>query len=53
MMHLWQGLADVVRNRGVDVLFGVASLHGTDVAELAQPLSLLARDHLAPQDLPP
>jgi len=53
MMHLWQGLADVVRNRGVDVLFGVASLHGTDVAELAQPLSLLARDHLAPQDLCP
>lgn len=51
MRYLWQGLAKVVRERGIEVLFGVASFHGTDLAKLAQPLSLLARDHLAPHDI--
>lgn len=51
MLHLWQGLAGVVRDTGAEVLFGVASLHGTDPQALAQPLSLLARDHLAPADV--
>lgn len=51
MMHLWQGLARVVRDKGAEVLFGVASFHGTDLDALAQPLSLLARDHSAPDDL--
>ena len=51
MLHLWQGLAQIVRNRGAEVLFGVASFHGVDVTSLAQPLSLLARDHLAPPEL--
>lgn len=51
MLHLWQGLAQVVRDKGAEILFGVASFHGTDPAALAQPLSLLARDHFAPDDL--
>lgn len=51
LMHLWKGLAQIVREEGAEVLFGVASFHGTDVAALAQPLSLLARDHLAPPEL--
>lgn len=51
MMHLWQGLAGVVRDKGAEILFGVASFHGQDVEAFAQPLSLLARDHLAPPDL--
>ncbi|MCF2870762.1 GNAT family N-acetyltransferase [Octadecabacter sp. G9-8] len=51
MLHLWQGLAQVVRDKGAEVLFGVASFHGTDLDKLAQPLSLLARDHAAPADL--
>lgn len=51
MVHLWQGLAKIVRDRNADVLFGVASLKGTDPMALAQPLSVLARDHLAPADL--
>ena len=51
LLHLWQGLATVVRAKGAQILFGVASFHGTDLDAIAQPLSLLARDHLAPEEL--
>ncbi len=51
MMHLWQGLAEIVRDRQIEVLFGVASFHGTDLDALAPSLSLLHRDHLAPRDI--
>jgi L-ornithine Nalpha-acyltransferase len=48
MFHLWNGLADYVLDREIEVLFGAASFHGTDVAALAQPLSWLYHHHLAP-----
>jgi L-ornithine Nalpha-acyltransferase len=48
---LWAGLADYVRAGGFEVLFGVASLHGTDIDALAEPLSHLYHAHLAPPDL--
>ena len=48
---LWSGLAAYTRERSIDVLFGVASLHGTDIEALAEPLSLLHHRHLAPSDL--
>ncbi|WP_170381152.1 GNAT family N-acetyltransferase [Ruegeria atlantica] len=51
MYHLWNGLAGYVSEREIEVLFGVASFHGTDVQELAQPLSMLHHNHLAPPDL--
>lgn len=51
MMHLWQGLAQVVAQTRAEILFGVASFHGTDTAALAQPLSLLRANHLAPPEL--
>lgn len=51
MFHLWNGLADYVAEHRIEILFGVASFHGTDVAMLAQPLSMLHRNHLAPPDL--
>ncbi len=53
MYHLWTGLADYVAVHQIDVLFGVASFHGTDVQALAQPLSLLHHKHLAPPNLLP
>lgn len=53
MMHLWMALAELVQQRGIEVLFGVASFHGTDVARLAEPLSQLHHGHLAPPDLRP
>lgn len=51
MFHLWNGLADYVLERGIEVLFGVASFHGTDPAPLAQSLSYLHHHHLAPPGL--
>ncbi|SNX75061.1 ornithine-acyl[acyl carrier protein] N-acyltransferase [Cereibacter ovatus] len=51
MFLLWGGLADYVLDRGAELLFGVASFHGTDVAALAEPLSWLHHHHLAPEEL--
>ena len=51
MLHLWQGLAEIVRQRQVEILFGVASFHGTDLDALAPSLSLLQQNHIAPDDI--
>jgi putative hemolysin len=51
MFHLWNALADYVLERNIEVLFGVASFHGTDVVALAQPLSWLYHHHLAPPEM--
>ena len=48
---LWNGVADYAQARGIELLFGVASFAGTDVDALAQPLSWLHHNHLAPKDL--
>jgi putative hemolysin len=51
-MHLlWTGLGEYVAERNVEIMFGVASFPGTDVAALAEPLSWLHWSHLAPEDL--
>ncbi|AXI42472.1 GNAT family N-acetyltransferase [Sulfitobacter sp. SK011] len=51
MHHLWAALAQYVAQHRIEVLFGVASFHGTDIAALSQPLSLLHHRHLAPPEL--
>ena len=51
MFLLWAALADYVLAREIEVMFGVASFHGTDVAALRMPLSWLHHHHLAPPDL--
>ena len=51
MFHLWTGLAQYVEQHQIEILFGVASFHGTDPAALADPLSSLHHNHLAPEDL--
>ena len=53
MFLLWSALAEYVLDRQVEVLFGVASFHGTDAGLLAQPLSWLYRHHLAPEGMRP
>jgi putative hemolysin len=53
LMLLWSALAEYVLSRDIDILFGVASFHGTDVASLAQPLSWLHHNHLAPAEMRP
>lgn len=53
-MHvLWSGLAEYVERHGIEILFGVASFHGTNVGAIAEPLSHLRASHLAPPELRP
>ena len=51
MFLLWNGLAEYVLEHRIEILFGVASFHGTDVEALRMPLSLLYHQHLAPPEL--
>lgn len=51
MLLLWNALATYVLERDIEILFGAASFHGTDVQALAQPLAWLHHNHLAPEDL--
>ena len=51
MFLLWNGLAEYVLERGIEVMFGAASFHGTDAAALAMPLSYLHHFHRAPEGL--
>jgi L-ornithine Nalpha-acyltransferase len=53
MFLMWNALADYVLDHGIEILFGVASFHGTDVSQLAPSLSWLHHRHLAPPHLRP
>ena len=51
-MHLlWTGLGEYVTGHGIEIMFGVASFHGKETAPIAQALSYLHHNHLAPEDL--
>lgn len=50
---LWRGIAAYVFRHDVQLMFGCASLPGTDVARLALPLAYLHHHHLAPEGLRP
>lgn len=51
LQQLWNGLAHYVLERQIEVLFGVASFAGTSPERLAQALSYLHYNHLAPEDM--
>ena len=51
MYVLWQALANYVIERNIEILFGVASFHGTNIEEIAAPLSILYHRYLAPTEL--
>ncbi len=51
MQLLWKGLMAYVARFDVDVMFGCASLSGTDVEALALPLSYLSHFHAMPDHL--
>ncbi|PWE33059.1 ornithine-acyl-ACP acyltransferase [Maritimibacter sp. 55A14] len=51
MYYLWNALAAYVQEHGIEIMFGVASFHGTDVDALAQPLAFLYHNYLAPEDI--
>jgi len=50
---LWRGIAAYVYRHRIDVMFGCASLPGTDLDALAPALSYLHAHHLAPPALRP
>jgi putative hemolysin len=50
---LWRGIAAYVFKHRIDLMFGCASLPGTDPDALAAPLSYLWHNHLAPPALRP
>lgn len=53
MQLLWRGIAAYVFQHDIGLMFGCASLPGTDPAALAEPLSYLHHHHLAPEELRP
>ncbi|MGB0696924.1 MAG: GNAT family N-acetyltransferase [Rhodospirillaceae bacterium] len=53
MQLLWRGIAAYVFHFDIVMMFGCASLHGTDPKELAPQLSYLYHNHLAPEELCP
>lgn len=50
---LWRAIAAYVAQRDIGLLFGCASLRGTDPASVAEQLAFLHRQHLAPLALQP
>jgi putative hemolysin len=50
---LWRGIAAYVFHYGIDLMFGCASLPGTDPDALAAELTYLANFHLAPEAIRP
>jgi L-ornithine Nalpha-acyltransferase len=53
MQLLWRGIASYVAQHGIDLMFGCASLPGTDPAALATELTYLYYHHLAPPAIRP
>jgi putative hemolysin len=53
MQLLWRGIAGYVFAHKIDLMFGCASLPGTDPKALALPLSYLYHHHLAPAAICP
>lgn len=50
---LWQGIADYIADHDIDIMFGCASLHSTDIKSISRPLSYLHHYHLAEEHLRP
>jgi len=48
---LWRGIADYLQRHRIGYMFGCGSFPGSDPAEHAEGLSLLAHDHLAPVEI--
>ncbi|MDX1712100.1 MAG: GNAT family N-acyltransferase, partial [Rhodovibrionaceae bacterium] len=53
MQLLWRGIAEYVLHYDIHLMFGCASLHGTDPQAMAPQLSYLYQHHLAPPALRP
>lgn len=57
LQKLWQGIAQYVAEHSINVMFGCASMHGTDIDELSEQLAYLYHFHrtddkICPKALP-
>ncbi len=50
---LWQGIYDYMLDHKIDLMFGCASFHGTEVKPLASQLAYLYHYHISPPGLRP
>ncbi|MEM7618622.1 MAG: GNAT family N-acyltransferase [Pseudomonadota bacterium] len=50
LQTLWRGIAHYLADNNIDLMFGCASLHGTDVNKLSEQLAYLHHYHLADKD---
>lgn len=53
MQIMWAGIANYVWDHGIELMFGCASLPGTEPAQLATQLAYLHHYHLAPEEIRP
>jgi len=53
LQTLWKGIAHYLADNNIDLMFGCASLHGTDINELSESLAYLYHNHLAPDAMRP
>lgn len=53
MQLLWQAIAEYIAHYNIELLFGCASFHGTDINAVSEGLAYLHHNHRAPEDLCP
>jgi L-ornithine Nalpha-acyltransferase len=53
LQKLWQGIAHYIAEHNINLMFGCASLHGTDVQAISHQLAYLYHHHLASANLRP
>lgn len=53
MQLLWHGIAKYLTKHDINLMFGCASIHCTDIEKLAPGLSYMYQNHMAPEDLRP
>ncbi len=53
MQLLWQGIADYIFKHEVELMFGCASIHETDISRISSGLAYMHHFHLAPEELRP
>lgn len=53
LQRMWQGITAYVTDHNIDLMFGCASFHGTDVDAIQKQLAYLYHFHKAPKELCP
>lgn len=53
LQKLWEGIAHYLADYNIGMMFGCASLHGTDIDKISEQLAYLYHFHKAPDDLCP